>query len=669
MKLSSNQVHQVLALEAYLDRHDEYLRASRAQYQGYREGVIEDLPFQREVVEQALAAKRQWSAEIATGVGKTIIAARVALARVIDGPVVYVCPNRTALGDVDAGIINKFVRASHVFGRGRSLQLGRVNELSRANDVCFVTPWALAWALREERERVTQLLRSASSLIVDEAHHFPEDVGESLRVYGAIHEAADAHLRDGLVVAMTGTWTRLDGMRVMGRDRPDLTITVQDAVNLGRCPEVYGVQVITTVTAEGATSRGDLYDLHLSEDERVKYLDGIAECMLATRRRYPVPFAGFVRSIADAEAIRDAYGAKIRRGEPPLGLLLSTMSIKERLAVVQGIEAGRLAGYVTCAVGEEALDLPRLEVVHLVRRTRSIARNMQAIGRALRVCEGKRRALVIDYQTMLKGIVDKFIGINIDDLAERMGGKPRENVTNGGPMVAQAGQSDAVFGGLSVGEERALVCVNQATSADLSKQELLRMADRGAPKPRMANRRNNHTVPREESLLAHRLYNYMTEGQSTYDAAFARTMRETRPEWFQTSSKLDKQEDLLRRAAAGDAKPNRKSEDPDERRRGAALHNYTHKSSISYDENFECRMRAIRPDWVQRRSPKASREALMRAAKLGMSRPAWNTSEGRALGRMANPREPSYDPAFLQELEKARPDWFAGRAWRTRLAT
>lgn len=658
-QLTSDQVRQVIALEGFLDKHDTYLRASRAQYQSYREGIIEDLAFQKEIVDKALAARRQWSAEIATGVGKTIIAARVALARVADGPVIYVCPNRTALGDAGAGIINKFVRAAETFGR-RPVHLGRVNELSRANDVCFVTPYALAWALREEKARTTALLNAASCLIVDEAHHFPEDDGESLRVYGAIHEAADAHLRNGLALAMTGTWIRLDGLMVMGRERPDVTVTVQDAVNLGRCPEVYGVQVITDVRAEGATARGDLYDLHLSEDERAKYLEGIAACMRTTWRRYPVPFAGFVRSIADAEAVRDAYNDNVGRGEPRLGLLLSTLSVKERLQTVRDIEEGRLAGYVTCAVGEEALDLPRLEIVHLVRRTRSIARNMQAVGRALRICEGKRRALVIDYQTMTKGIVDKFIGVSIDDLSVRLGGCERKNVVNGGPVVAQAGYPGGMFGGLSMGEERALVCVNTRvpTEADLAKQELIRMATVGEPKPRMANRRNQTTVPREESLLAHRLYNYATPGQSTYDGHFALEIKAIRPEWFHSSSKHDKQEDLLRRAVAGEAKPNRRSEDLDERRRGAALHNYTHKASLVYDEEFECRMRAVRPDWVVRRSSNETRSTLLKMAQQGKSRPPWKSTYGRALGRMANPREPSYDPKFIERLQRIRPDWW-----------
>lgn len=647
------QARQVLALQSYLDTHDELLKASTATYQRYVGDQIDDLPFQRALVDTALASERQWTAEIATGIGKTIISARVALERSHDGPVVYVCPNRTAVGDAATGIINKFIRTFDTFGGGRKLALGRVNELSRANDVSFVTPHALAGMLTNDARRTRELLKGASCMIIDEAHHFPEDVENDLKIYGAVYDAADQLVRDGLTVAMTGTWERLDGLRVMGRTRPDSVVTVQDAVDLGRCPEVYGVQVITDVVATRAQVRGDLYDLHLRPAERRRYLEGVAACMLATRRRYPVPFAGFVRTVADAQMVVNAYNARIRRGERPLAMLVSATSVVDRLSTIRAIEDGRLAGYVTCAVGEEALDLPKLEIVHLVRRTRSIVRNMQAVGRALRICEGKRRALVVDYQTMLVGVVDRFVGVGLENIVERQGSRVGK-VVNGGPMVTQQGYRGATFEGLSVGEERVLVCRTQAPRAsDAAKAQLLAMARAGAPRPRTANHRNQHTVPREEALLGRKLYNYTVEKRGTsYDAAFTKALMEVSPDWFDRHDATGKKETLLRMAREGAPKPKRRGP---QHVLAIALYNYAYKASPAYDEMFVKALMTVRPEWGERMrfSTTQIKGHLRRLARGGKPRPEWTDPLGKALQRFKKT-----DTAFILEIKRVAPAWF-----------
>lgn len=651
------ETEQVLALQRYLDKHDELLLHSKAEYQRYCGDSIDDLPFQRALVEKALASDRQWTAEIATGIGKTIISARVALERASDGPVVYVCPNRTAVGDTSAGIINKFVRTFSTFSKEKNFHFGKVNELSRANDVSFVTPYALAHMLANDTRRTREMLKRASCMVIDEAHHFPEDEDDDLKVYGTIYDAADTLVRDGLTVAMTGTWERLDGMRVMGRERPDDVVTVQDAVNLGRCPEIYGVQVLTEVTATKAVARGDLYDIHLKPKERRRYLEGVADCMLATRRRYPVPFAGFVRTIADAQAIANSYNSKLKRGERPLALLVSTTSIVARLATVRAIEEGRLAGYVTCAVGEEALDLPKLEVIHLVRRTRSLARNMQAVGRALRICENKKRALVIDYQTMLEGVTDRFIGLGLDDLAKRQGTE-QSRMINGGPMVAQRTYQGAMLEGMTIGEERALVI--RATPTDETKQELLSLAASGARRPRSANRRNTTTVPREEALLARKLYNYTVEGRGTcYDAAFTAKLRETRPDWFDRNNADDKKALLLRLAREGKPKPTRSGKNVEEKHLAVALYNYCYEGSNVHDAAFVARLQELRPEWLRRvrNWNDDNKDKLRELAKSGAAKPGWNTTMGRALRRVVKPTSRRYSPEFAAELRALRPDW------------
>lgn len=629
--MTPKRVQQVLALEGFLDKHDELLAASKAEYLSYAADKIEELEFQTELVNQALAAKRIWAAELATGIGKSVIAARIAADRAQDGPVIYVSPNATSIGNIETGVVNKFLRT--FAAANKPVHLGLLNDLSRANDVSFVTPRVLVATLQREPDRICDLLRRASCFIVDEAHHFPEDIERELTIFGRLYEAADAHVRDGLTVAMTGTWTRLDRRRVMGREKPDARLTVQDAVNLRRCAELYGIQVITDVRAKKATTQGDLYDFHLRGEERLAYLQGVVDCMVTVSRRYPVPFAAFAATVTDARAIALRYNEAAKLDEAR-GLIVLTAStpLSERIRAVNDIIARRRVGYITCAVGEEAIDIPALEVVHLIRRTRSSARNSQAVGRGLRVCTGKRRALVIDYQTMLEGIQDRFLGLNCDDLATDMGAVgPR---INGGPLVSQRNYPQGVLTGMTMSEERAVVCVN-VSSKTQNQNALLKLA------------KENAVRPKYNTALGKALTNYTTQSGHSFDAAFTRALFDLRPDWAVVNESGQKKASLQQLAQNGQPRPAGNTV------LGRAAKRYLTPSSKSYDKALADEIRQLQPGWFQHQD-KADvveyKRKVLASARTGMLRPS-----GQAWERLK--RLMRADKTFRDELYTACPAW------------
>ena len=631
--LKPRQLSQVAMLERHLNRHDELLKAASAQYQMAYGDVLAQVEFQDRVVAAALQAEKQFSLELPPGSGKSIVAARIALARIDRGPALYLSPSLTSVGDLSTGVINKFAR---VFaGSGRSdLLLGEANDLSLAHDVVFATPRVLVDAYRSDRARVTRLLESCSTFIVDEAHHFPSE-GE-LKIFGAIYEMTK-HCH-GLTVAMTGTWTRLDGNEVMGTRRPDLRITVQNVVDAGRCPEIYGIQIVTDVSARGARACGDLYDFHLKPGERRKYLRGVVDCVLKIYRRYPVPFAVFVRTKADAKRIVNDFCT--RRGLD-LALLTSDVSQAVRRSVLQRIENGTCVGYVTCAVGEEALDLPKLEIVHLVRRTRSTARNMQAIGRALRVCEGKRRALIVDYQTRIEGLIDRFVGLTLEDVGRGMEGHLGRFI-NGGPLACQRSYQIARLVGITMGEELALLRKNRSP-AKQHKEQLLELARSGAAKPK-----GKHCV------LGHALYNYTTPTQPTFDAAFNETIRSLQPAWFvQRHAAEANKTELLRRARAGLPAPKREPRiKGSEHKLAVALYNYCYSNSSVYDPDFKIEIERVAPSWLkpQRRRTAVLRKDFLSRARAGQKPP---TGRDRALLKT----HIKSDPKFAAKIAAVAPSW------------
>ena len=676
-ELTPYLANQVLALEKYLDNHDELLKASRAVYQQYTGNGIDILDYQTIVVDHALKAKGIYAIEMATGTGKSIVAARIAIEKVKQGPVLFVCPSNAALGDLAQGIINKFART--FAGLGRSPVFGNINDISAAYDVSFVTPRAFIHAYQTDNARMRGLLAKISCLIVDEAHHFPDDIDDDLKVYGDIYEIASELMGSRLTVAMTGTWVRTDKKEVMGRRSPDTRLTVQDAVSLGRCPELYGIQVITDVRAsKNARLRSELYDLHLAGKEREKYYQGIVDCMRLTYRRNPVPFAAFARTKADAEAIAAIYN---RQRGPKLRVLLSETTLPSRRAVITELNEGDAAGYITCAVGEEAIDIPRLEVVHLIRRTTSHARNMQAVGRALRLHKDKRRALVIDYQTMLPGMTERFLGLSLDDLGDDTGSllEKRQRI-NGGPIVAQESYQRGVLVGMTIGEERKVVCAGTPGSPQWIKQRLIQLAKEGAPRPTVPQA--HRAANAEQYNLGQRFMAYTRPGDTSYDPEFTATIAEIRPDWLvpDKDRRMRANKDALReRAKSGGTKPRQSGQRSDPLTN--AFFNYCTRTNLKlHDPELTAELKRIRPDWFKD-SADQKKEELLKQAVSGQPRPQMRrvymkvngkrrylsdrrTDETRLadlLWRYITPGSKVYDPEFAKKIGEIRPDWLPKR--------
>lgn len=490
--LPVQDVELILSLQTALDRHDQFLQASKAMYKQASGEKILDLEFQKHALKQIWKARTNnwpvYAVELATGSGKTVIAAKLARRWIqqeyanfsTTSPVLYVCANRAALGDFSQGIVNIFHRVfgPRIFGygprweteRSHDVVLGPVNDLSAAYDVSFVTPRRL---LQAENDNLLQpYLQKCPLVIVDEAHHFPDDQQEKLKVYNEVYRALKQWFipkpHNRLVLAMTGTYERMDQQPILGRERPDYVFTVQDAINAGRCPEIYGIQVTSNVSPKSAAAVGDFFDLQLTDEEVARYYEEIAKCVLLVYKKTAAPFAVFVRTQADARAIVEIFNRESGLGEHGAGLLLGQTTQNARLEIMSAIRSGGMAGYVTCSVGEESLDIPVVEVVHLVRRCRSYVKNAQAVGRALRVHPGKKRALIVDYQMMVASMQARWLGLNLDDYAVQCHTRIGEGQRiNGGPLVCQRDYPSVVLAGMSISEERALLLESRRRSKGL----------------------------------------------------------------------------------------------------------------------------------------------------------------------------------------------------------
>lgn len=569
-------------------------------YRQWTKGGIEQVDFQQRAVASCISSEAPiWSAEMATGSGKTVVAALLALQYLKKGgSIIYICPNDTALGDENQGIVNKFHKT---FGSAaEKYRIGRVNEASRLFDVLFFTPGKLVSLHDSHKGLFDRIFSGASLLIVDEAHHFPVDRDKKLKIFGKVLRWAIRYFvsRKKKVLTLTATHGRMDGRIVMDVKEPHFKFTVQDAVNSGRCPEVHGIERYLSVTAPRAKRTGDFYDLRLSGTRYSNYWRLVAGDMLKMWTRWHKPMAAFVRLVKEARYLVRCFNASA--GGPKLAVLTGDTPKKERRDIISAVNSGKLVGYVTCDVGSEALDIPPLEIVLLVRNSRSANRNAQAIGRALRMAPRKNRALVIFYFPMQAQVIQSCKGLLEYGEAVRIEKFDFKPVA-GGPIIPIPGRPFARIDGDGLEETKALVIKmsREPRPMDIKREVLLTLARSGAPRPSDKSVGNLGGFTFEQ--LAHAYYRLTSPHSEYHDPSFMEQLNRipgVHDTWVRKRAEMMAEIEiaLRNRAEAGWERPDRDKE-PQE---AQCLESWTQKGHARYKPELDAFLRSKMPSWFRK---------------------------------------------------------------------
>jgi superfamily II DNA or RNA helicase len=430
-----HEISDLKKFEKLLDRHDRYsVDSTLSGYKYFTASKIDRVGFQTAAVRNATKTRKGlWCGEIAVGAGKTIIAARMALAFLRRGKkVIYVCPSDMALGGIrfnsetkqfeGNGIISEFHRVFEQEARGK-FQIGTTNDSSPVNDMFFFTPIVFSRMKDSEdvidRKLFSTIVSSAGLMIVDESHHFPDDDSGDLKVFNQIYKIAGVYFKHKRVATLTGTHGRMDGKRVW-KDEADFKFPIQRVVNVGRCPDIYWAQVyLGGVDFSKSKLAGVNYELGLKKSDRERYWDLVTGVMSITWKRYKKPMCAFVRLVEEAKLLAKKFNKKTGLGDRGMVALTMETTDAERQKLIADIRDGQKMGYITVGVGSESINIPSLEIVHLIRRSKSSNRNIQSIGRALRMIPGKKRCLVINYQVEKTSIIKACVGIS--DFAKKSG--------------------------------------------------------------------------------------------------------------------------------------------------------------------------------------------------------------------------------------------------------
>lgn len=106
-----------------------------------------------------------------------------------------------------------------------------------------------------------------------------------------------------------------------------------------------------------------------------------------------VPTAVFCRTVKHAKEVAEQFKEAGYRAACVDG----TLSKEERDQMLAGLGNGSLHVVTSCDIISEGTDIPAIGCAILLRKTASLSLYLQQVGRALRVCEGKEHAIILDH--------------------------------------------------------------------------------------------------------------------------------------------------------------------------------------------------------------------------------------------------------------------------------
>jgi superfamily II DNA or RNA helicase len=243
-----------------------------------------------------------------------------------------------------------------------------------------------------QRDRLREFPRDAFSIIVvDECHHVCSDSFEAILDY----------FPDAKVLGLTATPFRSDGEQ-LSRIFSEVAFEyrIRDAIRDGwLVPVRRRVEAIPGLDLSAVRGVRDFTDEDLAAALGTEPLvrEVARRIVLGAGARPTLCFGPTVlyvkRLMAAIDAITTPGRAVALDGTAPDDV---------RRPVIDGFKA-RLFQYLgNCALFTEGTDLPLVACVALVRPTKSAGLAEQMIGRALRLCDGKRDALVIEISGRVK---------------------------------------------------------------------------------------------------------------------------------------------------------------------------------------------------------------------------------------------------------------------------
>lgn len=341
------------------------------QLRPYQSGLITS-------IREALGRHRRVLVQAPTGSGKTVVFSYIAAGLQTKGRRALVGSHRQQIDDQNS---RSFSEWDIPHGRVRSgvpmtdddIQVGMIQTIVNRLDK-MATP---------------------DLIIVDEAHHSP--AGQWAKVLAAYPHA--------FLLGFTATPQRLDGKGLDGQyDELVRGPSTYDLIKDGwladydayTSPLRIDLSEIKTRAGEYKTEeQAEAMTKHIVIEEVVDHYD---------HHLNGAPTVVFCSTVKHAETQRDAYLARGWRA----AVIEGRSKTDDRREMIDALATGKLNVLLSCEVISEGFDVPVIQGVQMLRKTKSLSLYLQQVGRALRPKADGSKAIILDHvaNTIEHGLPD-----------------------------------------------------------------------------------------------------------------------------------------------------------------------------------------------------------------------------------------------------------------------
>lgn len=248
-------------------------------------------------------------------------------------------------------------------------------------------------------------------LLVDECHQIGPNNASMYRTLIAALARYNPALR---VIGWTGTAFRGDGVWLTDAEEPIFhgvaaRVGLRELLDLGYLAPLSLASTETRLDADGVGMRGGDYIVsqlasRIDTEELVRR--AVAELVALGRERQR--WLVYCVTVAHAEHVC----AELRGHGLAVEVVSAQTPAGERAATIAAFRAGCLRAVVNVAVLTTGFDVPEVDLIALLRNTRSPVLYAQIAGRGMRIAPGKTDCLWLDFTdtTAVLGPVDKISG-------------------------------------------------------------------------------------------------------------------------------------------------------------------------------------------------------------------------------------------------------------------
>lgn len=335
-----------------------------------------------------------------TGGGKTVVFSYVTASAAARGNRVWILVHRiellrqTSMKLQEAGVDHGLINPKYTPNYMAPVQVASVQTLTRR----------------------MKHLPPPSLIVVDEAHHATAGTWRAI-----LNEYPAAKM-----LGVTATPIRSDGQG-LGVEAGGFFDTmvegpqIQELIRRGYLvnPVVFAPQNKVDLSGVQIT-RGDYDQKQLAEmlDKQEITGDAVAHYQ---KLAHGSPAVAFCVSVAHAEHVAEQFRAAGYRAYAVDG----SMEDDVRRRILAGLGNGSVDVVASCDLISEGTDIPAIGAAILLRPTQSTGLYIQQIGRALRPCAGKDRAIILDHvgNTLIHGLPDDARDWSLDGEKRKKGKK------------------------------------------------------------------------------------------------------------------------------------------------------------------------------------------------------------------------------------------------------